>query len=278
MRKIFLLVFLLFILNGCVLLDKTGKAVDPDLEVKEVYTDEIDVNIDESMIYQWVPKNDVKLDFVKISGYFEGDSFEIHLLDNLVYEYGNEESFGPSIMGEGDDEIVLFFDYGDGDNYDNNNDGMTYENSVIDFKVNADFYFDVDYNKLCTKYVVNSIEGAGSVICYGNDECCSFPDGLESLNPIWNADFYLNKGRHGSEYDNQVSARVIYYDINLNPDDIRPYIYNSEKIELPALFTETAYFEEECVDTCLLDIGTQRYYDFMIITDGLLHIDSIAYS
>ncbi len=261
----------------------------------DVYTDNIGVNVSSDMLYTWIPDQRGSLTSLGISGYLEGDSAEVYLFDNLVYSSPKLNKTAVTIK-DGSGEILLEFTYGDESGYDNNNDGINYKEGVIDFSINAEFNFDVNkplkdnktkkkvkkkddiYLKLCTKYIVNSLDDdLSQAVCYGNSECCSFLN-LESSNDKWNDSFYLNYGKYGAGYNNSVLAQIVYYDVSLNESDLHSYIYNSEVKKLYANFVDRIYFDLTCVDTCSLPFYLNESYDLDISVDGLLHISDVIYT
>ncbi len=281
-------VFGFFMINSSI----TGFVV---FEGESAYTDNILVNISSDMLYTWIPSQEGALISLGISGYLEGDSAEVYLFDKLVYS-SSKLNRTAVIIENGSGEILLEFNYGNNKGYDNNNDGVSYIDNVIDFSVNAEFNFDVNKasknnktnkklkkkddisSKLCTKYIVNNLDyNLSQAVCYGNSECCSFLN-LESTSSLWNDSFYLNYDKYGAGYNNSLFAQVIYYDVSLNSSDLHSYIYNSELKSLDANFVDRIYFNLECEDSCSLPSYSNESYDLDISVDGLLHISEIVYT
>jgi hypothetical protein len=223
--------------------------------------------------YLWSPNQQGTIDTILLKGYLEADSSLIYLEDNLLYNYSYDQQKADTI-GNLSEDINLNFEYGDHENYDDNNNGHTYKDNIIDYKINANFNFEVNYSKICTKYTVIELEeNLSENICYGNEECCSFLN-LESLEENWNETFYISKGKHGSTYNNKIRAQVIYYDLSLTQEDIHSYIYNSEIKQLNAIFTDRVYFNKNLTNLNL----KKEFYTFNISIDGLLHLSNINYS
>jgi len=237
-----------------------------------VYEEGINVDFDNDVNYTWIPDEYGLIDSVTISGYIEGDSAEILLLGNTIYNYG-EITPTAKAVGNLSDDISLNFSYGLED-YDNDNNGFTYIENVIDYNVKANFNFETNYSKLCTKYIINNLDdNLTTPICYGSLECCDFLNLEAYENSSWNESFYLNYGKHNAGYNNTLDALVVYYDLSLTEEDIHSYIYNSETRRLNAVFTDRVYFNSS-VDN--LNIKKDNYV-LNILVDGLLHIDDISY-
>jgi hypothetical protein len=227
------------------------------------YTDEVNLSLNGSGEYIWLIGNYGSLKSVRLDGtlskegsakvYLEYDDEEYLIFDSsrlkksdvINYdslEEGNKEI--SDVIGEGEPLI---------DNSINKKIKITTQGGgskdvgdVFEFNVDGEFSWDVDYDKLCTKWDVNS----EPVACYGNEECCNEFVGLGDSGK-WNDSFYLSYGRYGSGLENVVSARIVYYDVNLSV----PYsdIVLSDVLSLRADFEEVIRFEDVCVETCLLD-------------------------
>jgi hypothetical protein len=144
-------------------------------------------------------------------------------------------------------------------------------NDIFKFNISSSFNWDVDYNKLCTRWDINDIR-----ICHGSDDCCALIYGLESLGE-WNSSLYLSYGRYGAGLENVVKAQVIYYDVNLSV----PYsdIIYSDTSSSEANFEEVISFTDICIDTCLLpSFNATSYKLVFIIENATLKIDNIKYS
>ena len=238
------------------------------------YSSEIGLNYTTNSSYIWEVPEEGILTSLKLSGYVAGDSASVYLGDDLVYMSSVAENSLVSVAN-GSGEIELNFSYGSNLGYDNNNDGVAFISDVIDFFVNASFDFNVSYDNLCTKYVVNNLDDNLTYpVCYGSLSCCDFLN-LESLGN-WSDSLLLNYGKYSSGYNNTVDATLIYYDVNLSV----PYsnIYNSETLRLDANFVDAVEFELECEDTCLGLNYSNSSYSLDIVVDGLLHISNVSYS
>lgn len=133
--------------------------------------------------------------------------------------------------------INIILKYNEGTDYDGDNDGIETSSGIIDFTV-KDSVFNEDINKqnLCTRWEIYSEEEkVSNIICYGNEECCNFIN-LAPTKVRWNDDLYLFMGKHGSTYNNKVSAQIIHLEYNLNNDNPSTNIFYSDWSSLPATF------------------------------------------
>ncbi|MCK4521537.1 MAG: hypothetical protein KAU20_03105, partial [Nanoarchaeota archaeon] len=274
------LVALIIIITGFFLIKPayTGYVA---LEDNGSYTDILNINITSNTSYIWEPENKGNIDSIRLSGYLEGDYANVYVKkDNesyLVYEYGvGNVTIEAVEVSSGDNEINISFEYYDGSSYDADNDGIAHINDIIDFNVNNTvFNFDVNYSKLCTKYKVDNKE-LNTSVCYGYDECCLFI-GLSPESENWDDIFYLNYGKYNAGYNNTVYSQVVYYDVNLEGNDIYSYIYNSGVYALDAVFVDRIYFNDACVESCSLIGFDDKEYELVFEVDGIVYIDNISY-
>ncbi len=142
---------------------------------------------------------------------------------------------------------------------------------IFEFNIEGEFNWDVNYNKVCTRWIVNSKD----VACHGSEECCSFV-GLSSIGN-WNDNFYLSYGRYNSEKENIIEAQIIYYDF----DPSVPYsdIILSGNAKFSAEFYDEISFKDTCIETCLLPSFNESSYKLIFsIEDAVLSIDNIKYT
>ncbi len=170
-------------------------------------------------------------------------------------------------------------DYGNNEFYDANNDGVESLDGIIDFSVkDSDFNWDVNEDKLCTRYEIYSAEGGESdFACFGNDDCCNLVD-LESSRALWNESLYLSYGSYGSTTNNIVFAQVLYADYDLDTDAPYSDIAYSSWGNLTAKFlADIIEFEDICIDTCLFDSNASSYNLIVELDNTTLRIDEIKY-
>ncbi|MEA2036659.1 MAG: PKD domain-containing protein [Nanoarchaeota archaeon] len=151
--------------------------------------------------------------------------------------------------------ISINLEYKGNSQWDSDNDGVESNKAAIDFSVeNTEFSWDANYEKVCTKWEVYSSDIEDTTqLCYGSNTCCNFID-LDSEKPNWNDVLYLQHGQNGASENNRVSARVIYFDYNL--EGANPYsdIYYSEFDYLYAVYLDSNYFSNELAEDITSDI------------------------
>ncbi len=242
------------------------------------YTDAINLTLNENYEYTWNLANKGNLTSVSLSGtiskqgsskiylehndnrYLIFDSLRLSTEDIEFIDSVSEISESEPLINE-NKSIITRIEGGGKRTLDN----------IFEFKLEGDFNWSADYDKLCTKWNINDIN-----LCYGEEECCNFIE-LESLGN-WNNSFYLSYGRYGVGIENLVSAQIIYYDVDL---DI-PYsdIVISGTAEVKAEFYEERIsFKDICIETCSLPTFDNDSYKLVfVIEDTNLTIDSIGYT
>ncbi|MBI2654923.1 hypothetical protein HYX06_00675 [Candidatus Woesearchaeota archaeon] len=181
-----------------------------------------------------------------------------------------------------DKEIAINLAYNSGTVYDANDNGEESVNGVVDLSVaGTSFNWEADDSKLCARWeAYNSEESVLTKFCNGNSDCCSFV-GLLPTQQNWSDVYYSTYGKDGAGHENIVSAQVIYYDVNLSPDNLKSEIYNSGWGNLSVkFFEEEIEFFDECLETCSLAGLNKSGYTlvFEIEDDAVLRIDRIKYS
>lgn len=143
----------------------------------------------------------------------------------------------PGLVRAADNTITVNLDYKDGTQFDINNDGIETTRGIIDLTVeNSEFNWNVNKNKLCTRWETYSIDNEEStIVCYGSSECCGFID-LVPTRDAWDDIFYSNYYKYESTFNNVISARVIYVDYNLSVDNPYADIYYSSWANLSAIY------------------------------------------
>src|SRR3989344_6553679 len=106
--------------------------------------------------------------------------------------------------------------YKSGSAWDTNDDGKEPLDGVIDLTVNnSELTGIIDESSLCTRWTVKSLETLSEQnICNGNEECCNFLN-LNQLGTEWNEPFLLTYQKYNSTENNEISAQIIYYNVNL---------------------------------------------------------------
>jgi len=197
--------------------------------VKEFnYTKNSDLIIYGNYAYNWMI-NAGTLTSVRLDGSISADGdAKVYLKpeDYLIFDSSNiVPAVTPitiaeisKIVNETNKQIDISLVYKDGTDYDVDNNGIESLDGIIDLSVEATS-FDLDYSNLCTKWEIFNQHNS-SFICYGASDCCSLLD-LVPTSGSWNESFNLNYGKFGAQYENIVTAQVIYADYSLDP--INPY-------------------------------------------------------
>ncbi|MFH1711445.1 MAG: hypothetical protein ABH840_03995, partial [Nanoarchaeota archaeon] len=152
-----------------------------------------------------------------------------------------------SIDGMPEKIIAIDLEYNKDSPYDEDNNGEESVNGVVDLTVeNTEFNWDVDKSKLCTRWETYSEnEDEATTFCYGGEECCNFIE-LVPLRSNWNEPYYAAFNQYGAGLDNSVSARVIYYDVDLSSAKVE--ILNSEWSNLPVKFYSGTISNADSID------------------------------
>jgi len=169
--------------------------------------------------------------------------------------------------------------YNSGSAWDANDDGKEPLDGVIDLTVNnSELTAITDETSLCTRWTVKSLETLSEQnICNGNEECCNFLN-LNQLGTEWNEPFLLTYQKYNSTENNEISAQIIYYNVNLT--SLEAEIINSEKATLSAKFkSDVIEFTNACHENCLLNnLNASSYKLIFEIDNAQLNIDTIKYS
>ena len=177
--------------------------------------------------------------------------------------------------------ININLSYKSGTIYDTDDNGYETINGVVDLVVeNSGFSWDAKQSKLCTKWEIYNVEtGISTALCNGNNDCCAFAGVLPTKNN-WSEAYYSVFGKDGAGHDNIISSLIIYYDVNLSPDNIKSEIYNSDWSNLSVKFFEGEnHFNYTCMETCSLNGLNKSAYTliFEIEDNAVLRIDAIDY-
>ena len=178
--------------------------------------------------------------------------------------------------------ISIALEYNNGTIYDANDNGEESINGVVDLSVaKTKFNWNVDENRLCTRWEVYNIEeGTLTTFCNGNNGCCAFA-GLLPTRENWSEVYYSTFGKDSAGYNNIVSAQVLHYDVNLSSENPKSEIYYSNWSNLSVKFyKDEVEFGDVCEDTCVIrGLNKSSYTLVFEIEDGaVLRIDKIKYS
>lgn len=135
--------------------------------------------------------------------------------------------------------IEINLEYGKGEGYDPDNDGIEAISGVVDFTVaNTVFIGSINTEKLCTRWEVFSHDNMESnILCYGNMECCNFI-GLGEASKRWDDNFFMYFGGYGATKNNTIRAQVLHVDYSLDESQPYSYIYYSKFQSLDAIFSD----------------------------------------
>jgi len=158
----------------------------------------------------------------------------------------------PVALPEINKTINISLEYQSSTAFDTDNNGIETEEGAIDYTVAATEYnWQVDETNLCTRWKIDNLAtGTSTIICNGNTECCS----LVQLTPSatdWNEPLYITYGAYDSSNNNNISAQVIYANLNLNTTNPIDVTYSKWQ-SLPATFLQITEFNNHCQQTCTL--------------------------
>ncbi|HLC96672.1 MAG TPA: LamG-like jellyroll fold domain-containing protein, partial [Candidatus Nanoarchaeia archaeon] len=244
------------------------------------YIDELHLNRTMNSQVVWFVDNPSDITGIRLSGlagyntssrvYIENEDEQWLLFDSNELE--NEEVV-LDITGGGS-----ILDYGDGSSYDADNDGRESLSGIIDFEVDGS---TLNYapERMCTIWGIENEEtGITTKICFGEEACCSYND-FESTSENYDDPLYINYGLYGAGWNNVVTAQIYFVDYNLSLENPSATIDATSEESLAALFVPNGIvFTAECVETCLVDGFDKESYELVIETDGLISLDTIAYT
>ncbi|MFH1181672.1 MAG: PKD domain-containing protein [Candidatus Woesearchaeota archaeon] len=141
-----------------------------------------------------------------------------------------------------DGVITIKLAYAGSPGIDSDNNGIENYNGAIDFTAaGTQFSWAANQSNLCTLWrILPEGQGTATLICYGASHCCSFAD-LSPSASNWDEIFYLYPGAYGVASKATVSAKVVYVDYQLSPENIYADIQFSEWGSLSAEFTQQPF-------------------------------------
>jgi len=240
------------------------------------YTDNLDLTLNNSQEYTWIMDNYGKLNSLQLDGsiskegsakaYLEHNGRSYLIFDSLRLDNEGISDITGLAVSETVNEnrpITISLEGG----------GRKDIGDVFEFKVDSGFNWDVDYNKVCTKWNIDNIS-----LCYGSEECCALL-GLENSGN-WNDSLYLSYGRYNSKLNNNIKTQVIYANYSLDIESPYSDIIYSDVKETTAEFYEALIeFKDICVETCLLpSLNATSYNLKFVVENASLKINNIKYS
>lgn len=302
-------IILLFIILMLVKPAITGYNVAEEAD----YIDELKLTIASSSEYLWKLNSSILLKSVRLSGSIEDiGSAKVYIGNNgikyLIFDssrlnekkefaLSNESNMitGFVAKDEGEDinetkifdgtqtnnkSIRINLEYNKGTIYDADDNGVETAKGVIDFTLeNSEFNWQIGDNGLCSLWETYSVDDEkAEVVCYGDSKCCSFA-GFNPVRESWKEPFYSYRGLHGGAFRNIISARILYVDYNLSPEQPYQDIAYSDWANLSAAYTSILKFNDICIDTCILTGFNSSHYKLILEINGtILNLDNIAYT
>ena len=278
------------------------------------HIDELKLTIASSSEYLWELNSSILLKSVRLSGSIEDmGSAKVYIENNgikyLIFD-GNkldkkenlDELAGPTINNastnnsgasqvineiktfnetqKDNKSIKINLEYKKGTIYDADDNGVETSSGVIDFTVeNSEFNWQIDENRLCSLWETYSVDYEKSeIVCHGDGKCCGFA-GFSPVRESWKEPFYSYHGLYGAAFRNIVSARILYVEYNLSPEQPYQDIAYSNWTNLSAAYTSILKFNDICIDTCVLAGFNSSYYKLILeINDTILNLDNLAYT
>jgi PKD repeat protein len=181
-----------------------------------------------------------------------------------------------------DHTIGLSLGYGNSPGIDTDNNGIESAASAIDFQANAQFSWTANESNFCMLWrVLPDGANTATLVCYGASHCCNFAD-LTSSAGEWNETFYLFPGAYNVASRAEVSAKALYVDYQISPDNLYSDIQFSEWSTLSAEFTEEfkALSEQELMTLAATGITVVSPDNSTRLTTGeiafAVHVDGNA--
>ena len=252
------------------------------------YVDYIGISYETSNQYNWAPENPGIITSVKISGLITGTGYAraylsdlenmYSILDSRNAQLSNSQNFLPSEKNEdvvAGNNMTVRLKYYEDSIFDTDNNGLEYENSLVDFTVaGSAFDFPAQNENLCARWEIENVEtGESSFDCYGSGECCSLL-GLVSIEDAWNATYNVFKGKYVAGNDNMIRAQVVSVDTAIDE------IHASEWAMLPARFMalQVSTFADECDETCSILLNKSSYFLIFELMNASINISNISYT
>ncbi|MEK6808146.1 MAG: hypothetical protein AABY14_00500 [Nanoarchaeota archaeon] len=267
------------------------------------YNRSVGLEFRENSNYTWTLEQPWNLKSIRLSGnylpmsytrvYIENNNLTYLIFDSsksigslgdissYVIEQKLSEAISPSLFpkDKNNKSILANLEYKSDTEYDIDNNGIELISGVIDFDIKTDSNTEFDYNNLCTRWGIYSLENQTmSIVCNGNVICCNYI-GLKPLRDEWNSSFYLTYELYGATYNNLISAQVIYVEYNLSIEKPFAEISYSNWTKLLAKFHPNQIeFIDVCQDTCMIQGFNGSEYRLIIKVNGTFFLDKIRYT
>ena len=284
-----------------------GKRVEP--QVKGVFVETSLVSVLGQKIYEVNPELVFDHDgaynmslpgglrFMHLSGSFSGSSFAVLVSDGLREYLVMNETYAtgsvPTFTGDFDaaiadvesiyplskpsDRVDVRLHYQTASRWDADDDGIEVNSSAIDLTVsNSKFHFPADQSKICSAWLVYSLDAQKShSVCFGGEDCCRMY-GIESSGGEWNETFYVYYGRLNATERDIVGSSVSYANLDFGSNS-SGVVRGGWKF-LPVLFYTPYYsFDGVCAGSCKTSGMSQNVSLIVTVKDGRLSISKIRY-
>ena len=270
--------FILMILILVVLTGIAGSQSSP------IYSKFLNITASENKTVQIILDNTESITSLSINGsYYEGTkglaSIE-YLNESYVIVAINSspnidscQSYTETGASNGSKNIGIEIAYGNDENYDVDNDGISNSQGIIDITAkNTSFDWSVNYDYVCTRWNINN-----NFICYGSEECCNVVS-LDSQG-IWNDSLYVNYGLYGLPSHSKILGQVIYANYSLNISNPYQDVHYSNFGCVDVKFENVSIpYESVCTDTCSVNFDTNVYPLDLKVEEGQLHVDYLVYN
>jgi len=121
--------------------------------------------------------------------------------------------------------------------YDDDNDGIVFENEVVDVDVVAEVAENTSMEFIATRWKIENGDASIYFFCNGAEIACSFL-GLQQSGKLFNATEYFHFGRFGISNNSQISAQVMYVNYNIKDDNASADIEYSDWSSLEIQFVQ----------------------------------------
>src|SRR3989344_3938255 len=269
-----------FILMILILVVLTGIAGS---QSSQIYSKFLNITASENKTVQIILDNTESITSLSINGsYYEGTkglaSIE-YLNESYVIVAINSSpnidscrSYTETGASNGSKNIGIEIAYGNDENYDVDNDGISNSQGIIDITAkNTSFDWSVNYDYVCTRWNINN-----NFICYGSEECCNVVS-LDSQG-IWNDSLYVNYGLYGLQSHSKILGQVIYANYSLNISNPYQDVHYSNFGCVDTEFLNISIpYEMTCTDTCSIDFETNHYPLSFDIDSGQMLVEYVEY-
>jgi hypothetical protein len=203
---------------------------------------------------------------------------------NETADASTDEETAQEAEAEVERSITTVLEYATGTIWDADNDGVAYvEDGVVDLTVaQSVFNWQADESKLCTKWIISSLEsGTDTTVCNGAADCCALA-GVAPEEESWNEPLYIFHGKYSTTENNTVSSQVIFLNQSIGEETyLESTAGTTASLTVSFVERRVTSFEDICVETCTLPAGlttTEYTLEFELGPDVILYIGNVTYS